>query len=55
MDPGLGNNHDSKREVLDLMFSFVMDLADNFDAFLTSKVNPSFSKTSCPGACEVAQ
>ena len=49
MDPGLGGNHDSKREVLDVMFSFVMVLADNFDAFLTSSVNPSLSKISCPG------
>ena len=39
MDRGLGSNHDSKREVLDVMFSFVMDLADNFNAFLTSNVN----------------
>ena len=39
--------------VLDVMFSFVMNLANNFDAFLTSKVNPSFSKTSFLGACEV--
>ena len=39
-----GSNHDSKREVLDVMLSFVMDLADNFDAFPTSKVKPSFSK-----------
>ena len=52
MDPGLGSNHDSKREVLGVMFSSVMDLADNFDAFLTSKVNSSFSKTSFPGAFE---
>ena len=49
MDPGLGSNQDSKREVLDVMFSFVMDLADNFDAFLTSKVKPSFSKNLLPG------
>ena len=37
MDAGLG----SKPEVLDVMlFSFVMDLADNFNAFRTSEVNP---------------
>ena len=30
-----------------------MNLADNFDAFLTSDVNPSFSESSFPGACEV--
>ena len=44
MDPGLGSNNDSERQVLDVMFSFVMDLANNFDAFLTSKIKPSFSK-----------
>ena len=37
MDAGLG----SKPEVLDgMLFSFVMDLADNFNAFRTSEVNP---------------
>ena len=29
-----------------------MDLADNFDAFLTSDVNPSFSESSFPRACD---
>ena len=42
MDAGLGSNHGSKPEVLDIMlFSFVVDLADN--------VNPSCSKKLFPG------
>ena len=46
MDAGLGSNHGSKPEVLAdmLLFSFVMDLADDFNAFPTSEVNPSCSR-----------
>ena len=31
----------------------VVDLSDNFNAFPTSEVNPSYSKSSFPGVCEV--
>ena len=42
MHAGLGSNHGSKPEVLAdmLLFSFVMDLAENFNYFPTSEVNP---------------
>ena len=53
MDPDLGCNHGSRHEVLDVMFLFIVDLANNFDAFLISNINLNFSKSSCPGTCEV--
>ena len=51
MDVGLGSN--LAMTVLDVMFSFVIDidLADNFDDFLT--LNYSFFKSSWTDACEV--
>ena len=53
MDPGLGSNNDSERQVLDVMFSFVTDLTNNFDAFLTSKVKSSFTKSLLRGCLEL--
>ena len=43
MHPGLCSNHGSEAEVLDVMFSFVVDLANNFD-FDYRLTNPFF----CP-------